>query len=81
MKWPARQADLLTGKRTKGGEPLRCLMAMICYNSYKRIYQAYRETCDQGGLVDFAELLLRSHELWLNDPTLLQHYQRYFTGR
>ena len=47
--------------------------------THKKIYQAYEETCDQGGLVDFAELLLRSHELWLNDPSLLQHYQQRFS--
>jgi DNA helicase-2/ATP-dependent DNA helicase PcrA len=29
-------------------------------------------------LVDFAELLLRSHELWLNNPELLAHYQTRF---
>src|SRR5690606_32328483 len=26
-----------------------------------RIYRHYEEACDRGGLVDFAELLLRSH--------------------
>jgi len=43
-----------------------------------RVYQAYEDYCDQNYLVDFAELLLRSHELWLNHPQLLQHYQQRF---
>jgi DNA helicase-2/ATP-dependent DNA helicase PcrA len=30
-------------------------------------------------MVDFAELLLRAHELWLNNPALLKHYQRRFS--
>ena len=38
----------------------------------------YEEMCEQGGLVDFAELLLRSHEVWLNNPQLLAHYQARF---
>ncbi len=42
------------------------------------IYQAYQDTCDRSGLVDFAELLLRAHELWLNNDTLLRHYQQRF---
>ena len=42
------------------------------------VYAAYQEQCDRQGLVDFAELLLRSHELWLNQPVLLEHYQRRF---
>ena len=29
------------------------------------VYQAYEEQCQRSGLVDFAELLLRAHELWL----------------
>jgi DNA helicase-2/ATP-dependent DNA helicase PcrA len=39
------------------------------------IYRAYETTCQRSGLVDFAELLLRAHELWLNDETLLKHYR------
>ena len=27
-------------------------------------YQMYQETCERSGLVDFAELLLRAHEIW-----------------
>ncbi|WP_088329344.1 DNA helicase II [Lacimicrobium sp. SS2-24] len=44
----------------------------------KEIYQAYQDTCDRSGLVDFAELLLRAHELWVNHPRILQHYQQRF---
>lgn len=40
------------------------------------IYSEYQKTCEKTGLVDFAELLLRSHELWLQQPDLLAHYQQ-----
>ncbi|MBD8897393.1 DNA helicase II [Rhodanobacter sp. DHG33] len=40
-----------------------------------RIYQAYEDACRRAGLVDFAELLLRAHELWLKNPAVLEHYQ------
>ncbi len=43
-----------------------------------RLYQVYEDFCQRSGLVDFAELLLRAHELWLHNPTLLQHYQQRF---
>jgi DNA helicase-2/ATP-dependent DNA helicase PcrA len=43
-----------------------------------RLYRTYQENCDQNGLVDFAELLLRAHELWLKNPDILAHYQRRF---
>ncbi|MGB5580499.1 MAG: DNA helicase II [Woeseia sp.] len=42
------------------------------------LYKSYQEICDRGGLVDFAELLLRAHELWRDRPDILQHYQRRF---
>jgi DNA helicase-2/ATP-dependent DNA helicase PcrA len=39
------------------------------------IYKAYEEQCQRSGLVDFAELLLRAHELFLTDDRLLAHYR------
>ncbi len=42
------------------------------------LYRAYEQQCQQSGLVDFGELLLRAHELWLNQPQLLAHYQERF---
>ncbi len=46
--------------------------------TYQQIYKTYQETCDRSGLVDFAELLLRAHELWLNKPHILEHYRDRF---
>ncbi|MHA7881206.1 MAG: DNA helicase II [Saccharospirillum sp.] len=45
----------------------------------KDIYSRYEELCQRSGLVDFGELLLRAHELWLENPELLAHYQQRFT--
>ncbi len=42
-------------------------------------YSAYEEVCARGGLVDFAELLLRAHELWRDNADLLAHYRRRFS--
>ena len=42
-------------------------------------YGAYEEVCARGGLVDFAELLLRAHELWRDNADLLAHYRRRFS--
>ena len=39
------------------------------------IYRAYEEACQRAGLVDFAELLLRAHELMLEQPAILAHYR------
>ncbi|MGH8043544.1 MAG: 3'-5' exonuclease, partial [Stenotrophomonas sp.] len=37
-----------------------------------------QERCDRAGLVDFAELLLRAHELLRDNPALLAHYRSRF---
>ena len=42
------------------------------------LYQSYEEICQRGGLVDFAELLLRCHELLRDNAELLSHYRRRF---
>jgi len=44
----------------------------------QKIYQAYENACQSAGVVDFAELLLRSYELLRDNPTLRQHYQSRF---
>jgi DNA helicase-2/ATP-dependent DNA helicase PcrA len=42
------------------------------------VYQAYEEQCQREGVVDFAELLLRTYELMRDNPSLREHYQRRF---
>ncbi|GHA82084.1 DNA helicase II [Cognatilysobacter bugurensis] len=47
-------------------------------DTMRRAYAAYQERCDRAGLVDFAELLLRAHELLRDNPALLAHYRHRF---
>ena len=42
------------------------------------IYRSYQQTCDRAGLVDFAELLLKTHELFRDQDKLRWHYQQRF---
>jgi DNA helicase-2/ATP-dependent DNA helicase PcrA len=42
-------------------------------------YALYDEMCQREGVVDFAELLLRSYELLANHEGLRNHYQRRFS--
>ncbi|WP_102252449.1 DNA helicase II [Xanthomonas arboricola] len=44
----------------------------------RQVYAAYQERCDRSGLLDFAELLLRAHELLRDTPALLAHYRARF---
>jgi DNA helicase-2/ATP-dependent DNA helicase PcrA len=42
------------------------------------IYQAYEDQCRREGVVDFAELMLRTYELLRDNDPLREHYQRRF---
>ncbi|MFT6927267.1 MAG: DNA helicase-2/ATP-dependent DNA helicase PcrA [Psychromonas sp.] len=66
----------------KKDEGLRAKHIQVGYSQQEKqrlqVYKAYEEACQLAGLVDFAELLLRAHELLLNNPALLLHYQQRF---
>lgn len=42
------------------------------------IYKNYQEACERSGLVDFAELLLRTFELFRDQAAIREHYQHRF---
>jgi DNA helicase-2/ATP-dependent DNA helicase PcrA len=76
-RYPPRQATWQInawkdeGKRPDGIEPGDHPVA----RTYLDVYQAYAEACRRAGLVDFAELLLRAHELIRDNDALRAHYQ------
>ncbi len=80
-RWPPKQAQWFINAQKDEGLRARHVEAPegdLYAKTMLRIYAAYEETCERGGLVDFAELLLRAHELWLKSPETLIHYQQRF---
>lgn len=79
-RWPARQAQWFINAQKEEGRRARNMSAP--HDPFERqmlrIYQVYEELCDRSGLVDFAELLLRVHELLRDHPDLLAFYQKKF---
>jgi DNA helicase-2/ATP-dependent DNA helicase PcrA len=77
---PARQATWFINSAKDEGKRPDALDAG--FNPVNRVlidvYRAYEAACQRAGLVDFAELLLRAHELWLQDDALLAHYRERF---
>ncbi|MFM7786623.1 MAG: DNA helicase II, partial [Gammaproteobacteria bacterium] len=79
-RWPPKQTQWwINAHKDEGrrafeiedhGEPIQSTLLSI--------YRQYEAACERGGLVDFAELLLRSWELWLKDARLLAHYRQRF---
>ena len=78
-RFPARQAAwYINHCKDEGKRPRHLQVDDPISDAMRDIYVAYEAACQRAGLVDFAELLLRSHELLLNQPALLEHYQRRF---
>ncbi|QYK01074.1 DNA helicase II [Shewanella psychrotolerans] len=79
-QYPPRQAQgYINGKKDQGLRPKHIdAGGFPIEQNLLKIYQVYQESCDRAGLVDFAEILLRAHELWLNKPHILEHYQDRF---
>ncbi len=79
-QWPARQAAWwINGKKDEGLRPSHIdAYQDPVTKTYLQIYSAYQEACDRAGLVDFAEILLRAHELLRDNQFIREHYQARF---
>ena len=79
-KWPPRQAQWwINAQKDEGRRAQHVDAGNDPYaRQMLRIYSAYEEACRRSGSVDFAELLLRAHELWRDRPDILHHYRERF---
>jgi len=79
QKFPPRNVQyFINGEKEEGRRP----DAAEVVDEYSRrmvdFYRAYEEQCQREGVVDFAELLLRSYELLQRNQPLREHYQARF---
>lgn len=79
-RWPVKQAQsFINSKKDEGLRAAQLANSNSPFvQTMQRIYLTYEQSCQRGGLVDFAELLLRSLELWQNHPAIAAHYQQRF---
>ena len=79
-RWPAKQCQWYINAQKDEG--LRAGNIEHFDDDYTKtmleIYAAYETECERGGMIDFGEILLRAHELWLKNPQILHHYQQRF---
>ncbi len=80
-RWPPRQAQwFINHNKDEGRRPDHLDDGGDHYQRQMiRIYRHYQEACERAGSVDFAELLLRAHELWRDRPDVLHHYRERFS--
>lgn len=75
---PKQAQWFINNKKDDGLRPHQLDPKDLYSKTLTRIYQVYEDTCQQSGLVDFAELLLRSQDIWLKHPDILAQYQQRF---
>jgi len=80
QRWPSRQVQwFINAKKDEGLRPQHLDADNDPFQKTMiDLYRAYEEICQRSGLLDFAELLLRAHELIRDRADILQHYQARF---
>ena len=79
-RWPPRQVQWYINAQKDEGRRARHMAETGDFFQRQMLaaYRAYEELCERSGLVDFAELLLRAHELLRDNPDTLAFYRKRF---
>ena len=75
---PKQVTWFIAGQKEEGLRPKDVEVRDEHTRTLVRVYEAYEAQCQREGVVDFAELLLRSYELMRDNAALREHYQRRF---
>ncbi len=78
--WPPRQMQWMINQHKEEARRSHHLPPSDDFHQQTlfRVYASYEETCQRLGLVDFAEILLRSLELFRNNQSVRDTWQRRF---
>ena len=78
-RFPAREAQYFISAAKEEGKRARDVeIGDEITRRFAEIYAAYDEQCQREGVVDFAELLLRTFELLSRNEILREHYRSRF---
>jgi DNA helicase II / ATP-dependent DNA helicase PcrA len=79
-QWPVKQAQaFINGRKDEGLRPKHVKVPSYGPGrTWLAVYEAYEKACRIAGVIDFAELLLRCHEMLRDNAELLAHYQTRF---
>ena len=78
-RYPPKQIMwYINGKKDEGLRPKHISTFDPTEQVMLQVYTTYQEACDRAGLVDFAEILLRSHEVLASHSDILEHYRKRF---
>ncbi len=79
-QWPPKQAQaFINARKDEGLRPKHVKVPSYGPGrTWLSVYEAYEKACRVAGVIDFAELLLRCHEMLRDHEELLSHYQNRF---
>ena len=78
-RFPPREVQqFINSQKEEGVRPGEAALADERARRLIELYTAYDEQCQREGVVDFAELLLRSYELFARNEILREHYASRF---
>ncbi len=78
-KYPPKQLQYFIAHAKERGQRAKDLSVGDDFQAkMAQLYAAYDEQCQREGVVDFAELLLRSYELLKHSEAIRTHYQERF---
>lgn len=78
-RFPPREAQwFINAQKEEGREPHQVDVSDLPMPIFLKIYQGYHEACQRAGVIDFADLLLKTYNLLLTNAELRAHYQTRF---
>jgi len=78
-RFPPKEAQWFINKQKEEGcEPHQVDNRDFTLQTLIKIYQAYQEACQRAGVIDFADLLLKTYKLMQSHDELRIHYQERF---
>jgi len=75
---PKEMQWFINAQKEEAREPHQVQARDIAQQTFIKIYQAYQEACQRAGVIDFADLLLKTHNLLQTNAGLRTHYQTRF---
>ncbi len=80
-QWPPRTVQAFINDKKNDGLRAHEVEDYGDYNNQTliKVFGHYDDHCQRAGLVDFSEMLLRAHELLLNDEAVLKKYRQRFS--
>jgi DNA helicase II / ATP-dependent DNA helicase PcrA len=75
---PKQVTWFIAGAKDSGHRPKDCEVKDEQSRIQVQIFQNYEDQCQREGVVDFAELMLRTYELMRDNESLREHYRHRF---